>query len=286
MSKDQVILDVTEKDFDAVVLKAPPDKAVVVDFWAEWCQPCRALGPVLERMVESFGGRALLARVNVDENRGLMSRFPIQGIPAVMAFRGGKQVSQFVGLLPEDQIRQFLEGVVPSEADDLVAEGDGLAGEGKAELAEASYRKALHVRPNHGGAAIRLARMAIQRGELDEARRCASIAESSGDSEEAQAILLRADYAEACQSKGGRETCEKNLAENPDDAQSRFDAACCRIAQCDYREALDCLLGILERDKSWEDGKAKDAMVDVFRIVGQRDPLADEYRTKLANLLY
>jgi putative thioredoxin len=169
---DQPMLsDVTETTFEQDVLLRSHEVPVVVDFWAEWCGPCRTLGPTLERLAGAAGGAWVLAQVDVDSSPSLATAFGIQGIPAVCAFRDGRQVAEFTGALPEDQVRAWLEQLGPSAADRAAAEAVDAALTGDHERAAALFRDALRLEPGHAGARAGLARaeLHLRTSSLDEA---------------------------------------------------------------------------------------------------------------------
>src|SRR5438309_7219743 len=147
-------VDVTTDRFQQEVIERSREVPVVVDFWAAWCGPCRALSPALERAAEARNGKVELVKVDVDANQDLAQRYGVQGIPAVKAFRDGDVVDEFVGALPAAQVERFFDSIVPSEADGLVDEGD-----------EDSLRRALELEPGHARAATALSRILIDRGE-------------------------------------------------------------------------------------------------------------------------
>jgi putative thioredoxin len=151
-------MDVTEATFASAVLERSKQIPVVVDFWAAWCAPCRQLGPVLERAVAARAGKVELAKLDTDTNPNLSAQYRIQGIPAVKAFKNGVVVSEFTGALPAAAVERFLDELVPSEADELVAKGD-----------EPSLRRALELQPGLADAALPLARMLLARGQREEA---------------------------------------------------------------------------------------------------------------------
>lgn len=153
-------INATDATFQTDVLDRSAQLPVVVDLWAEWCGPCRTLGPILERVVADTGGQVLLAKVDVDSNPNIAATFQVQSIPAVFAIRDSKVVDSFLGALPEHQIREFVARLAPpeTEADRLVASGD-----------EASLRQALELQPDHAGAVVGLATLLVDRGDNEEA---------------------------------------------------------------------------------------------------------------------
>ena len=142
-------VDVSEQDFEQTVVQRSHEVPVVIDFWAPWCGPCRALGPTLEKVAEEQQGKFILAKINIDENPMLSQAFQIRSIPAVKAVRNGAMASEFLGAQPEPNIRQFIEQLLPSEAETLAREGQRLEETGKAQGAESLYRAALAKAANH-----------------------------------------------------------------------------------------------------------------------------------------
>jgi putative thioredoxin len=196
-----LVFDADEASFDAAVLQRSFDAPVVVDFWAEWCGPCRVLGPVLERLAVEDDGAWVLARVDVDSNPNLAAAFRIQGIPAVHAFHEGRPVSQFVGALPEHQVRAWLAQLGPSAGD--VALSDGIEAEAAGDLSRAAdaYRRALLEEPGNGRARLALERvdLALRSAGLDESALRERVAD---DPRDVDATLGLADLAA---SRGGLE---------------------------------------------------------------------------------
>ncbi len=285
---EELVFDIkNEDDFERRVTAASSDRAVVVDFWAPWCAPCRLLGPALENVVRSLGGKAALAKVNVDENQGLAAKWNVRGIPAVKVFKSGKVVKELVGALPEAELRRELSRIIPSEADELVGEADRLAQEGNTRAAEDGYRKAIGVEPGHAAASVRLARIALEKSDVVAAKRLAeSVGLSAPEREEAEGLLAVIGFAEECQKAGGRPAAEAQVKAQPDSLDARYRLACCLAAEKRYEEALGHFLAVVELDRHYNDDAAKKAMVRIFAIVGQRSRLADDYRERLTRMLY
>lgn len=285
--ESELIYDVDTATFDEQVIAASRDRAVVVDFWAPWCAPCLVLGPILEKVVRSHQGRAALARVNVDQNQPLAAAYGVRGIPAVKVFRDGRLVTEFVGALPEAEVERILAAVVPSASDEMAAEAARLLQEGRKKDAERRFRKVLAADEKHPTAAAGLALLALERGEYEEARRLASAVEpGTPEHEQAQAVLDQLEFLDHCRKLGGLETARKRHRVDENDLDARYDLASCLAAEGDYQAALDQFLAIVAADKNFRDGAAKTACVRIFGIVGQRSQLADDYRSRLAQLLY
>ncbi|MEW6473600.1 MAG: tetratricopeptide repeat protein [Actinomycetota bacterium] len=171
MNSSPNIIDVSEQTFAREVVERSREVPVVVDFWAGWCAPCRALGPVLERLAEEADGSWVLAKVDVDANPALAQAMGIQGIPAVRAFKDGREVAEFTGALPEPAVREWLEQLGPSPADFAYEEGAALEAAGRLDEAADQYRRALAEAPGHNAAATALNRveLALRTAGLDRA---------------------------------------------------------------------------------------------------------------------
>ncbi len=252
-----MISDVTEASFEADVVERSRELPVVVDFWAEWCGPCRQLGPALEDAVGKRGGRVELAKVDVDSNQNLAASFGVQGIPAVKAFRDGEVVSEFTGAIPPARIELFLDSLVPSPADELVAAGD-----------EASLREALKLDPGHGAAAASLGRILLGRGDTGEALELLE--------------PLRGDFlAEGLAARARLSRSNGDLEPDPRlaTAFSAWDAG-------DFETALETLQELIaEADDAERRDLIREAMVGIFAELGADHELAREHRRRLAAAL-
>ncbi|HEV3260009.1 MAG TPA: tetratricopeptide repeat protein [Gemmataceae bacterium] len=280
------VVDVEESAFEREVIERSRERPVVVDFWAPWCGPCRALGPVLEQLAAERQGAFVLAKVNVDDAPELALRYQIEGIPAVKAFRDGRPVLGFVGLLPEAQLNDFLDRIRPSEADLVVSQAAGAEATDPAE-AQVLYRRALEIDPRHDGAILGLARLLIAGGQDDAAHDLLERIEvGSEQSEEAERLDILLFLRRAGRDFGDVETAGRRVEGDQDNAEYRYQLGCVLAANGRYAEALDLLLSAAKRDRKLAASKVREVMVKIFQVVGVRSPLADEYRDKLSRLLY
>jgi len=268
------------------VLERSRGVPVVVDFWAPWCGPCRALGPLLEQMAAEADGEFVLAKVNVDENPGVAGQFGVSGIPAVFAIRDGKVVDEFAGLLPEPELRQFLARLAPSEADLLVATAAGAEGSDPA-AADAGYRAVLKADPRHEAARVGLARVLL-RGEGREAEAADLLRgiEVGDHAREADRLRRVLKLREAAHSDADLAAARSATATAPDSAEGYLRLGAVQAARGAYTEALETLLAAAERDKPLARGPVRELMVDIFNVIGVRSPEADAYRARLQSLLY
>ncbi|HZQ38515.1 MAG TPA: thioredoxin [Dehalococcoidia bacterium] len=278
------VFDVDERSFQSAVIERSRTLPVVVDFWAEWCGPCRMLGPVLERLAEEHAGAFELAKLNTDENPRISQAFRIQGIPAVKAFRDGRVVDEFVGALPEPRVRDWLQRFLPNEADTLAGRGDELAAAGHQNAAEDAYREALGHTPGHAVATIGLARILAGRGEAGEAEALRLLAALPADP---RANQLRAEIG-LRKAGGGADLAEleRRVQENPRDPAAQYELGAALAAQGQYEPALEHLLESVRRDRTWNEDAARKAMIDLFNVLGEESSLTQSYRKQLSYVLF
>ena len=251
-------MDVTETSFQTAVLDRSSTVPVVVDFWADWCGPCRQLTPVLERAVSARAGKVELAKVDVDANPRLAQTFGIQGIPSVKAFRDGRVAAEFVGVQPPAAVDEFLDSLLPSEADALVERGD-----------EESLRRANELEPMRADAAVPLAKILKDRGDVDEAL----------------AVLSRVPGSFAADGLTARIALESAAGDSAQPPVPDLSEAFAALDAGDYERALNLLIGALPNSDGARD-EVRRVVVGILDELGVENPLARDARRRLASALY
>ena len=273
------MLDVNEANFEQEVLLRSHEVPVVVDFWAEWCGPCKVLGPILERLAIEGGGRFILAKINVDQNPGLAMRFGVQGIPAVKAFKQGKVEAEFVGSQPEPVVRRFIQRLVPSPAEQAAQAANSLLVTHHWKEAEEAFREALAEDERNAVAALGLMKSLLMQGRGGEA--LALLEDFPPGSEWAIAEQLRplAELLAAVENNGPGYDEQDPLA-------AELYQAGRLIARDNLPAAMDGLLDILRQDKRYRDGLPRKILLAIFSILGDEDTLTRQYREELASVLF
>jgi len=273
----QFVITVTEANFEYEVINFSHKTPVVVDFWAEWCVPCKMLGPILQRLAEKREGDFRLAKVNVDENQNLAMRFNIRGIPMVKAFRNGNMVSEFSGIQPETKIRKFLSDLIPTPLDLSLDKANSLLDREIWEESCTTFREVLDKRPGHPNALLGLSKALLAQGRGQEARVILISFPVSMEYSSAEKLLPLAtaliDYKKS-----------ENDPDNP--IEATYNHALRLITIGNLPAAMDGILEVLKNDKDYNDGEAKQVILSIFEILGVENPTTRQYQSELASVLF
>lgn len=288
-------IDVGTIDFKEKVFDASMTVPVVVDFWAEWCGPCKVLKPVLEKLADEYAGRFILAKVDSDANPELAGHFGIRSIPTVVALVGGQIVDGFTGAKTEAQIREFLDRFVAPATQAAPADTAELLGQARAALADGQPEIALQVvsavlasDPGNIEAALLQVEIAIDGGAFDQAEAMLASLGERAPAERVEALKARINLARRALPAEALLSLKERVAASPDDHALRLELADAQAAAHDWRGALEQLLESVKRDKGWNEGAARKAMIELFNLLAgdeAQQPLVREFRSKLAATL-
>ncbi len=284
------VIDSNQQNFATDVIDASQNGPIIVDFWAPWCEPCKTLGPTLEKLVKNTGGLVRMVKINIDENQELAKQMRIQSIPMVYAFDKGRPVDGFQGVVPDSQIREFIKKLVGDAKPPLEAALDEAAAyleAGDAEAASNTYAQVLDADGENAGAIAGLIRCSIATKDFDTAR-----AIIEGLTPEAlkeslvSAAIAALDLAESTGETADVEPLLAKLAKKENDHQTRYDLAMAYYAAGQNQEAIDSLLEIIRRDRAWNDETARQQLLKIFEALGHGHELTMDGRRQLSSILF
>lgn len=286
-----LVKDTTTQAFPKDVLEESRRQPVLVDFWAPWCGPCKTLSPIIEKAVEAAKGAVLLVKMNIDDHPSIAGQLGIQSIPAVIAFVNGQPVDGFIGALPEAQVKAFLDRIAgpagPSDAELLVTEGEELLATGDAGAAAEHFGAALKLDAQSVAAAAGLARALLAHGDVEQARQTlALIPEGAANDPKVAAARAQIELAEQTGKLGDAGPLEARISADPADLSARFDLALLHNGKRDREAAVDQLLEIFRRNRTWEDEKARKQLLQFFEAWGPTDPATLYGRRRLSSMLF
>ena len=286
MSEQQTVVVVDQTNAQQILVEESFNRPVLVDFWADWCEPCKQLMPLLERLAAEYAGAFLLAKLNADEQQGIAGQLGVRSLPTVMLFKDGQPVDGFSGAQPETVIRELLQKHLPSPWDAKIAEATDLLDQGQTAEAVALLRAAweesnrlLEVTLAYAGALLEANRLDDAEAVLEEVR----LVDRDAVHEQLMAqIELKREAGKSPEV----EALEADLEANPDSHEVRVKLAVQLTTGGQYREALEHLLHVLRIDRDWNNGEAKRLYLDTIASIGKGDPIAAEYQRKLFSILY
>ena len=289
-----LIKETTTQTFMKDVIEESRRQPVLIDFWAEWCGPCRQLTPVLEKAVRAAKGKVKLVKMNIDQHPAIPGQMGIQSIPAVIAFVNGQPADGFMGAIPESQVNAFIEKLtrgVPAAGEPSIAEilkeADALLAEGDPAGAAQVYAEALSLDATNIAALAGLAKCYVTTGAVDQAKNTlAMVPESKRNDPAVKAVQAAIDLAEQAKAVGPIGELEQKVAANPLDHQARFDLATALNAMGKRSDATTQLLEIVKRDRKWNDDAARKQLVQFFEAWGGADEATTEGRKRLSTILF
>jgi putative thioredoxin len=290
-----VIKDSDTENFLADVIEASSVTPVIVDFWAPWCEPCKQLGPTIEKVVKAAGGAVRLVKVNIDENQPLAQQMRIQSIPAVYAFVDGQPVDGFTGALPESQIQAFVDKLTagageagPSPVEAAMEQAKGALDADDGATAAAIYGQVLQHEPGNLAAAAGLARCAVAAGDFEQARAVLdSLPATAAEDGDVSAARSALDLAEKASAAAGQiPEFQARLAADENDHQARFDLAVAHFGMNQPETAINELIEIVRRARTWNEEAARKQLVQIFEALGHTHELTIEGRRRLSSVLF
>lgn len=286
-----LVKDSSTSGFTRDVIEASKTALVLVDFWAEWCGPCRTLGPVLEKVVRSYGGKVRLVKVDTDEHQALAGQMRIQSLPTVYAFKDGKPLDGFMGALPESQIRAFIDRLLGDDAGndmgDAMAAAAAAMAAGDLQGAAEVYAAILQEDQLNPEALAGLAQCYLKSGDSERAEQTIALVPPDKRNVAAvQAVRAALDLAKKAGDAGDASDLEARLVANPADHQARFDLAIALAAKGFKAEAVDHLVEIVRKQRTWNEEAARKQLVQLFEAWGPKDPATMEGRRKLSAVLF
>lgn len=280
------IVDIDETNAQQLLIDESMTRPVVVDFWADWCGPCKQLMPILEKLAGEYQGAFLLAKVNADEQQMLAQQLGVRSLPTVMVIKEGQPVDGFSGAQPESAVREMLDKYLPSPQAGALVEAEQLLAEGDVPAALALYRSAWEESGHKLEMTLAYAGALVAANRLDEAHALLQGVRLADQDARYEQLVAQIELGREAARSPEVEALEASMAANPDDHAIRIQLAIQLSQVAQYREALEHLLTVLRADRDFNNGEARKVFLDTLATIGKGDPLAAEYQRRLFSLMY
>ncbi len=281
-----VIVEITLENAQQYLIDESHNRPVLVDFWADWCSPCKTLMPILEKLANEYQGQFLLAKVNADELQMIAGQFGVQSLPTVMLMKDGQPIDGFAGAQPEKQVRELLDKHLPKPWDSDHEKGNELVESGDYGSALALFQKAYTDSNQRPDIAFSLTNCLIELKRFDDAENVLSQIKMADQDSEYETLKAKLTLSQEAQKTPEIAALEAKVKETPEDKDLAYQLAV-QYSQNSYmREALELLFDLIRTDMNFKDGEAKKVYLDILSILGKSDPLATEFQRKLYTLLY
>jgi len=295
MNGNSLIIDVITDNFMTDVIEQSKETPVIVDFWAPWCEPCKQLTPIIERIIKEKNGKVILAKMNIDESPEVAQQLKIQSIPAVMAFNDGQPIDGFIGVQSEKNIIEFVNKISSlknsSTIEENISAGKKYMNEGDIETATLVFSEILKIEPDNISAKSLLARCLIKNDQLNDAEKIIDSLPVGAESNQ-DYISVRSELEIFKNAKNNpisdneEQELRNNIDKQPENYQLRLDLSKILMAKGENEEAINQLLRIIEVNAKWNDGEARKQLIEIFNILGNENILVTEGRKKLSSMLF
>lgn len=286
MSNSPYIYDVTVENFQQIVVDGSFQVPVLVDFWAEWCGPCKTLMPLLAQLTEAYQGRFILAKINTEEQQAIAAQFGIRSIPTVKLFIEGAEVDEFAGALPESEIRAFIDRHLPNQAAGVIESAQQLMGAGQFEQALELLAPAQSADPSNSAILLTMAQAHAALGNYDAANFALdNLPEDQRNSADAASLRSQMHFASIAPPPDEVPALQQRFNEDPSDSEAHYKLALVSVLQGETEQAIDMLLALMARDRDYGEDAARNALLKIFEMLGEQ-PLAAAGRRRMFNLLH